>query len=99
MAVEEKYPFSSQSKHHPIQTVFHELLVDGHELGGEGLEVVDGLAAQLQAVFVVGRHVGHLRLQLTIAVTQQLGYQTLLGGLDEKKMNNRDRKHHCKPFF
>lgn len=67
----------SQSKHHGVQTVFHELLVDGHELGSEGLQVVDSFAAQLQSVFVVSCHVGHLCLQLPIAVTQQLPYQSL----------------------
>lgn len=68
----------SESKHHVVQTVFHELLVEGHELGSEGLEVVDSFVAQLQSVFVVGCYVGHLGLQLTVAVTQQLCYQTLL---------------------
>lgn len=59
----------SESKHHGIQTVLHELLVNGHELCSEGLEVVDSFVAELQSVFVVGCHVSHLRLQLTIAVT------------------------------
>lgn len=76
---QEKYlHIKSCSKHHSIQTIFHELLVNGHELGGEGLKVIDSLIAQLQSVFVVGCHVGHLRLQLAIAVTQQLCHQTLL---------------------
>lgn len=75
--------FYSESKHHPIEAVLHELLVDGHELGGEGLEVVDGFAAQLHPVLVVSCHVGHLRLQLTVAVAQQLGHQTLAGDSDE----------------
>lgn len=51
-----------ESKHHAIQTVFHELLVNSHELGSKGLKVVDSLVAQLQSVFIEGCHVGHLRL-------------------------------------
>lgn len=64
-------------EHHAIETVFHELLVHGHELGDESFKVVDGLVAQLQSVFVVGSHVSHLGLQLTVAVAQQLCHQTL----------------------
>lgn len=67
----------SGSKHHGIQTVFHELLVNSHELGSEGFEVVDSLASQLQSVFVVSCHVSHLCLQLPVAVAQQLCNQTL----------------------
>lgn len=84
-----------ESKHHGIQTVFHELLVDGHELGGEGLEVVNSFAAQLQSVFVEGCHVGHLCLQLAIAVTQQLRYKTLLEDW-MRKINTHYLKHYCK---
>lgn len=66
-------------EHHAVQTVFHKLFVHSHELGDEGFQVVDGLAAQLQPVLVVGRHVSHLRLQLPVAVAQQLRDQTLSG--------------------
>lgn len=64
-------------EHHGIETVFHKLLVHGHELGDKRLKVVDGLVAQLQPVFIVGGHVSHLGLQLTVAVAQQLCHQTL----------------------
>lgn len=64
-------------EHHAIETVLHELLVHGHELGHESFQVVDGLAAQLQPVFVVGSHVSHLGLQLAVAVAQQLRHQAL----------------------
>lgn len=67
----------SGSKHHGIQTVFHELLVNSHELGSEGFKVVDSLASQLHSVFVVSCHVSHLCLQLPVAVAQQLCNQTL----------------------
>lgn len=67
----------SGSEHHAIQTVFHKLLVHCHELGGESFKVVDSFVAQLQSVFIVSCHVGHVCLQLAVAVTQQLGYQTL----------------------
>lgn len=64
-------------EHHAIETIFHELLVHGHEPGDEGLEVVDGLVAQLQPVLIVGSQVSHLCLQLPVAVVQQLCEQTL----------------------
>lgn len=35
------------SEHHAIQTIFHELLVNSHELGDERLKVVDSFAAHL----------------------------------------------------
>ena len=60
----------SKLKHHAIQTILHELLVDGHELGGECLKVVDRFVAQLQSVFVEGGHVSYLCLQLAVAVTE-----------------------------
>lgn len=62
------------SEHHAVQTIFHELLVKGHELGDESFQVVDGFAAHLQPVLVIGCHVCHLCLQLTVTVLQQLCY-------------------------
>lgn len=38
----------------------------------------DGFVAHLQPVFVVGRHVGYLRLQVAVTVVQQLIYKTLV---------------------
>lgn len=66
------------SEHHAIQTIFHELLVNSHELGDERLKVVDSFAPHLQSVLVVGCHVRHLCFQLAITVLQQLRHQTLV---------------------
>lgn len=63
---------SLPSEHHAVQTVFHELLVKSHELGDKGFQVVDGFAAQLQPMLIIGCHVCHLCLQLAVAVLQQL---------------------------
>lgn len=60
------------SEHHAVQTILHELLVKGHELGDEGFQMVDGFAAQLQPMLVICCHVRHLCLELAIAVLQQL---------------------------
>ena len=46
--------------------VLHELHIDGHELGDEGLEVVDGLIALLQPVLVECSDLAKFSLQLTI---------------------------------
>ena len=54
------------------QCLFHELEVDGHELGDEGLEVVDRLAALVHPVLEEGRPVGHLVLEPAVAVLEQL---------------------------
>ena len=47
--------------------VLHELHVHRHELGDEGLEVVDRLVPLLQPVLVEGSDLAELRLQLSIA--------------------------------
>lgn len=65
------------SEHHAVQTIFHELLVNSHELGDECFKVVDSFVAHLQSVLVVGCHVRHLRFQLAVTVLQQLRHQTL----------------------
>ena len=46
--------------------VLHELHIDGHKLGDEGLEVVDGLIALLQPVLVECSDLAKFSLQLTI---------------------------------
>lgn len=66
------------SEHHAIQTIFHELLVKGHELGGEGFQVVDGFVAQLQSMLVIGCQVCHLCLELAVTVLQELRHETLV---------------------
>ena len=66
-----------ESSKHCRQSLLQESLVDAHELSNESLQVEDRLAAQLQSVLIVGSHLSHLCLQLTITVHHQLWQQTL----------------------
>ena len=58
------------------ECLLDELHVDGHELGHEGLQVVDGLVALVEPVLVVGRYLAQLRLQLPVTSLGQLLLQT-----------------------
>merc|ERR1719209_1849869 len=52
--------------------LLHEPEVDRHELGDEGLEVVDRLVPLLQPVLVQGRDLAELGLELAVADLDQL---------------------------
>ena len=70
-----------------VHALLQEPFVDGHKLGDEGLEVVDGLLTELQAVLVVGGHLGHLRLELPVTVRHQLLQQALWRGQKRRVRN------------
>jgi hypothetical protein len=55
-----------------LEGLLHEGLVEQHELGEEGLNVEDGLGALVQLLLVVGGVVGDLRLELAVAIFDQL---------------------------
>ena len=59
------------------QALVQELLVDGHELDDERLQVEYLLVAQVHLVLKLGCDAHHLRLELLVAHGQQLLKQTL----------------------
>jgi len=57
--------------------LLQEALVDGHELGHEGLEMVDGLLAHLQPVLELGSRLDHLGLELAVTAGYHVLQETL----------------------
>ena len=70
-------PCARASVVHHLHELDGPLLVEGHDLGDESLEVEDGLAAQLQAVLVEGRALQHRRLEAVVHLLEQLESQAL----------------------
>ena len=61
--------------------LLHILHVDGHELGHEGLQVEDGLAPLVQAVFIECGPLGDLKLYIT---TTRVQYSRMMSCLSFK---------------
>lgn len=64
-----EYPNPSSESSHRF---FHEGHINGHELGDERLEMVDGLASFRQSVFIFGGQASHLSFEFAVAVLNQL---------------------------
>lgn len=61
----------AESEHHAFQAVLHELLIKCHKLRHERFQMINGFAAQLQSVLIVGCHLCHFPFQLPITVMEE----------------------------
>lgn len=66
-------------EHHVIQSVLHKFLVNCHKLCYKCFKMINGFAAQLQAVFIEGCHLCNFSFQLSITVIQKFCQETLKG--------------------
>jgi hypothetical protein len=62
---------------HHLHELDGPLFVQGHDFGDKGLEVEDGLAAELEAVLVKGCALEHWRLQAVVHLLEELQREAL----------------------